>query len=63
MVEKILLTPHDVAKILGISRGKCYELFRRPDFPVLKLGKLMKVTREALEQWLSRQMKIQEAAL
>lgn len=62
-MDTILLTPHDVAKLLGISRNKAYELFRRSDFPVLKLGKLMKVTREALEQWLSRQTQVTEAAL
>lgn len=61
MVDKILLTPRDVGKLLGISRGKCYELFRRSDFPVLKLGKLMKVTREALEQWISTQIQIKES--
>lgn len=50
-MEKFLLTPRDVAKTLGISRGKCYELFRRPDVPVLKLGKCMFISRDALTEW------------
>lgn len=63
MTEKILLTPRDVAKFLGVSRNKAYELFRRPDFPTLKLGKLLRVTREALEQWISTQIQVKESTL
>ncbi len=54
MQQKLLLTPGDVAKMLGISRNKAYELFRRSDFPVLKLGKLLKVSKEALDEWIKK---------
>lgn len=46
-----ILTVEDVQKNLHIGRNKVYEVFARPDFPALKLGRKMGVDREAFEEW------------
>ena len=51
----LILSASDVAAILGISRTKAYQLFRRLDFPTLKLDKRLLVRRELFFQWLDRQ--------
>ncbi len=53
--EKTILTPAEVAEYLGIGRSKCYELFRAEGFPVLTLGKLKRVSKIALEEWVKSQ--------
>lgn len=52
MYEKTTLTPNDVAEYLCIGRSKCYELFRSKNFPALRLGKIMRVTKTALDNWI-----------
>ena len=44
-------TRQDVANMLGVSLPKVTEIFNRPDFPALKLGKSYKVEAEAFKKW------------
>lgn len=53
--DKTILAPAEVAEYLGIGRSKCYELFRAEGFPVLTLGKLKRVSKIALEEWVKSQ--------
>ena len=46
-----ILTVSDVQKNLKIGRNKVYEVFSRPDFPALKLGRKFGVDKEAFEKW------------
>jgi len=44
----------DVAEMLGVSLPKATEIFNRPDFPALMLGKCYKVEAEAFKTWCQR---------
>lgn len=57
-VPKLAYSPKEVAQALGISAPSAYELFRRADFPSIKIGQnRMLVPIAALEQWLMEQTK------
>ncbi|HUF54281.1 MAG TPA: helix-turn-helix domain-containing protein [Dehalococcoidia bacterium] len=47
-----LLTVDEVARILRVGRGTCYELIRQGQIPYLRLGRLIRVPRHALMAWL-----------
>lgn len=49
----IVLSVKTVAKILGISESKAYELFRSKDFPVIILGRRKLVAKDKLIEWLN----------
>ena len=50
-----VLTMKHVQNILGICKPKAYELARQAGFPVVKLGKTLRVPREAFLRWLEKQ--------
>lgn len=41
----------DVAKCLGCSLPTAREIMHRSDFPAIKVGKNLKVSKTAFEQW------------
>ena len=43
----------ELADQLGISLPKAYELTKRPDFPVLRIGTRIIIPTEDLNKWLS----------
>lgn len=47
-----LLTMNEVAKILKISRSKAYSLTQQNDFPMIKIGKCIRVKEKDLYKWL-----------
>lgn len=47
-----LLTVKDLTKILNISRSKAYSLVNDISFPVIKIGKCIRVSENALNLWL-----------
>lgn len=49
---KLVLNAEEVANYLGVSRATGYRLLNSPDFPTLRIGKRMLVTREALLLWI-----------
>lgn len=49
----IVLSVKTVAKALGISESKAYELFRSKDFPVITLGRRKLVAKDKLIEWLN----------
>jgi len=49
---KQTLTIRETAAILGIGRGLCYELARRGDIPVIRLGRRVLVPEAALNAYL-----------
>lgn len=50
----LILSAKDVQSILGISKGKTYELMNSSDFPTIYLNKRMVVSREAFFNWLNQ---------
>ena len=44
------------AKVLGVSPSSGYELMHPPDFPVLRVGNRMVVSKENRIQWLEEHM-------
>jgi excisionase family DNA binding protein len=51
-IEPLTYSVETVAGLLGISRGLCYELVRRGEIPVLRLGRRLVISRVAFERWL-----------
>lgn len=52
------LNSTDVAKFMGISKSKAYELFHRKDFPKITLGRRMIVSREMFLKWVEQQSNV-----
>lgn len=48
-----LMTVADVAQKLKISRWRAYMIFHEPDFPLLRIGRSLRVRRDDFEKWLS----------
>ena len=51
----LVLTPMDIAAVLGISRNTAYELLHSEDFPILRVGKQYRVSRKRFLTWLESQ--------
>lgn len=49
MDDRLTLTVEEAAALLGISRGLTYELVRRGELPVLRLGRRLVIPRKALQ--------------
>jgi excisionase family DNA binding protein len=54
----LLLTVEEAADVLRIGRNTCYELIRQRRLPFIRLGRLIRLPRFGLMNWLE-----QEAAL
>ncbi|MGM9617494.1 helix-turn-helix domain-containing protein [Butyricicoccus sp.] len=50
--DKLCYSVPELAKVLGISRPKAYELVKRDDFPSITVGKRIIIPASALERWL-----------
>lgn len=50
-----LLTIPEVANVLQIPCGRCYELSRQGVLPTIKIGKYIRVSQAALHAWLTQQ--------
>lgn len=50
----LVLQAKDIQALLGISKGKTYELMNSRDFPTVFLNKRMVVPRDAFFKWLNQ---------
>ncbi len=48
-----LITVSEMAKILKISRSKAYSLIKQVDFPIIRIGKCVRISKNAMLQWLN----------
>ena len=48
----MVLTPLDIAAVLGISRNTAYELVHSKDFPAFRVGKQYRVSKTRCLAWL-----------
>lgn len=51
--ELVFYTTSDVRRILGIGNKTCLDLFHRPDFPCIKIGKSFKITKEKFNEYVN----------
>lgn len=52
-MEKLVLSVEELAKTLGISKPKAYELTKQKDFPAIRIGaKRILIPVEGLKLWL-----------
>lgn len=51
----LFLNADTVAKVLGVSISSAYELMHQPDFPVVRVGNRMVVSKEQFMAWVSAQ--------
>lgn len=56
-MQSATMTVKEAAKYLNINSNSMYELVHRPDFTAaLRLGRRILVSREALDEWLRREV-------
>lgn len=48
-----ILTVEEMAKLLKISRSKAYSLTKEKDFPIIKIGKSIRILKNELYMWLN----------
>ncbi|MDP2674253.1 MAG: helix-turn-helix domain-containing protein [Dehalococcoidia bacterium] len=58
--SSLLLTVSEAARLLRISRNLAYELVARGELPAVRLGRVIRVPRHGLEQWIARQSGLSE---
>lgn len=47
----------EAAEELGVSDPTMRELVKQKDFPAMKIGKLWKISRRGLEEWIEKKTK------
>lgn len=57
-----VLKMDDVARYLRIGRTKAYELAYRPDFPAIRIGRCVRVPRDAFLRWCSESATLDQEA-
>ena len=58
---QILLTVPESAKLLKISRSLAYDLIARGELPHVRLGRIIRIPRFGLEQWIAREAGVHSA--
>jgi hypothetical protein len=51
----VMLTMHDMQNFFGVSRETANKIGRRPDFPLFREGKCLRIPRDAFLRWLEQQ--------
>jgi len=51
----MLLTARDVEAELQLGRTRTYELLRSGEIPVIRVGRVLRVPRDALRRWIENQ--------
>jgi excisionase family DNA binding protein len=51
----LVLKVEDVARLMNLARGTAYELTHRQDFPAMRIGRCIRIPREAFLTWLNAQ--------
>jgi len=54
--ERLLLRVEEVAKLLGVGRTTVYALVSEQQLPVVRIGRSLRIPREALDQWVREQI-------
>jgi len=54
-VEPLLFSVDQVAKLIGFSRTKTYEMVQSGKIPSILVENRLKITRQALDAWIAQQ--------
>lgn len=54
LINHEYLTAGEIARYLHISLSKAYELTRQPDFPICRLGGVVRIPRDAFLAWVAQ---------
>lgn len=54
VAEPILLRPVDLVGLLQLSRAQVYLLLATGEIPSIRIGRLRRIRRQDLDDWLSR---------
>lgn len=57
-----LLRPEEVGRILGVRRTKLYAMLRSGELPTVRIGRLVRVPRPALDAWIADRIRGGRAA-
>jgi excisionase family DNA binding protein len=57
-MDRRVLTVPEAGAQLGLGRNASYDAAKRGDIPTIKLGKLLRVPKQAIERMLDAAMKI-----
>ncbi|MBR1703213.1 MAG: helix-turn-helix domain-containing protein [Lachnospiraceae bacterium] len=49
--EKKTYSVQEIAEILEISRSKAYELCQHADFKVIRLGRIIRISKASFDSW------------
>lgn len=60
-MDKLAYSSTETAQVLGVSRPTVYQLMKRADFPVFKVGSRTLVSAEGLRAWVRAQTERGEA--
>ena len=55
--EKLLLRVEEAREALGLGRTKFYELLRTEGFPVVRIGRCVRIPVELLSLWIAQNSK------
>lgn len=55
MNERLTMSVAEAADHLGISLKSAYTLTHRADFPVIKIGRRTRISRDGLREWVRTQ--------
>jgi len=55
-----VLTIPQVAKLLQVGMSKAYEIAAQDNFPVVKIGRCLRVPKESLLEWVNKQQRFNE---
>jgi len=51
-----LLGPDEVSQYLHLGRTRTYELMKRGEIPVLRLGRLLRCRQSDIDDWIARKL-------
>ncbi len=52
-VERLTMSVQEAAEELGVCMKIMYDLTHREDFPAMKIGRLTRINREGLREWVN----------
>lgn len=55
--EKLVYTPKEAAKVLGIGNNAIYNLLKDDEFPKFSIGRNVYISKKGLEDWVEKQTK------
>lgn len=61
-MDKLAYSSTETAQVLGVSRPTVYQLMKRVDFPVFKVGNRTLVSADGLRAWVQAQAERGESA-